>query len=177
MQAIVYSDGTQLRCIARGYSDFPSVDFSARGRDSRQDANELPPPRDALPLIHFDFAINDGKGAQTLHFERLGHDACEGCSMVDGIFEKRPERLNTGDCIYAKALSLCPSPQCVIIEDSIAGINAIKEAERSGFAKSYAIERPDGQNPEKDIPSVMAWVGDIERFCELIGLFRRYGNW
>lgn len=177
MEAVVYSDGEKLRCIARGYPEISVVHFSADGMDSGKIARDLRPLRDLLTRDNFDFTIGDGTRGRTVRFEKFGNGSDKWSPLVDGIFDNGPEEMKPRESIYEKALGLCPTPECVIIEDSVAGISAIKEAERSGIARAYAVECSAGENPEKRIPSVAAWVGDVERFCELIGIFRQYGTW
>lgn len=177
MEAVVYSDGEKIHCIARGHPDLSAIHFAAEGMNSEKIASDLRPLRDLPARNYFDCTIGAGMHASTVRFEKFGNESDRWSPPVDGIFESGPEGMDQYECIYEKALRLCPSPECVIIEDTIAGINAIKEAERSGIARAYAVERTAERNPGKRIPSVAAWVGDIERFCELIGIFRRYGNW
>jgi hypothetical protein len=81
--------------------------------------------------------------------------------------------------LYAQAISLCgdDETECVVIEDTIAGIKAIREIERDEKGRAFAVEVITFENKSKSVTSIMASIKDIAYFSELLEIYTYFDSW
>jgi hypothetical protein len=81
--------------------------------------------------------------------------------------------------LYAQAISLCGDggTECVVIEDTIAGIKAIRGIERDGKGRAFAMEVISLENEPKILTSIMASIQDIAYFSELLEIYAYFDSW
>ena len=81
--------------------------------------------------------------------------------------------------LYAQAISLCGEggTECVVIEDTIAGIKAIREIERDGKGCAFAVEVLTLKDEPKILTSIMASIQDIVYFSELLEVYAYFDSW
>jgi hypothetical protein len=81
--------------------------------------------------------------------------------------------------LYAQAISLCgdDGTECLVIEDTIAGIKAIREIERDEKGTAFAVEVLTIKNEPKIVTSLMASIQDIVYFSELLEIYAYFDSW
>jgi hypothetical protein len=81
--------------------------------------------------------------------------------------------------LYAQAISRCgdDGTECLVIEDTIAGIKAIREIEHDEKGRAFAVEVIPLENEPKVVTSIMASIQDIVYFSELLEIYAYFDSW
>jgi hypothetical protein len=186
MEAIMYCVGDAFHLESDRPANIREARFAAGGKSIILRRGESPAATGALRNILY---LPDIMGPGTFRctvvanmkpadiiFRSLGKVVKPWEPIENTVFE---DDNDPNFALYARAISLCgeAGTECVVIEDTIAGIKAIREIERDEKGCALAVEDITFENKSKIVTSIMASIRDIAYFSELLEIYAYYDSW